>query len=72
MAADSEVIHVAGRDVTITNPGKVYFPNVQNPHTNIADKLEGIGKSWRAYDEGNGPTSCDATKTSNATPPDKA
>jgi hypothetical protein len=26
MAPRSEVIHVAGRDVTVTNPDKVFFP----------------------------------------------
>ena len=33
MAADAEVVRVAGREVTITNPGKVYFP--RTGHTKL-------------------------------------
>ncbi|HEY7202460.1 MAG TPA: DNA polymerase domain-containing protein [Candidatus Dormibacteraeota bacterium] len=33
MPADTEVIQVAGRDVTITNPGKLYFP--RSGHTKL-------------------------------------
>ncbi|HEX4701138.1 MAG TPA: alkaline phosphatase family protein, partial [Pseudonocardiaceae bacterium] len=50
--SDENYLAVAGGDTYAS--GAIYWPNIHDPGTNIADELEAQGKSWKAYEQGMG------------------
>ena len=56
--SDENYLAVAGGD-TYTSGG-TYWPNINDPHTNLGDELEAAGKTWKAYEQGMG-TPCNTT-----------
>ncbi|MFC1435534.1 alkaline phosphatase family protein [Streptacidiphilus sp. N1-3] len=57
--SDENYLAVAGGDTYAA--GAVYWPNINDPHTNLGDELEAAGKTWKAYEQGMG-TPCNTTK----------
>ncbi|WP_035839968.1 alkaline phosphatase family protein [Kitasatospora azatica] len=59
--SDENYLAISGGDTYTT--GATYFPNINDPKTNLGDRLEAAGKSWKAYEQGMG-TPCN-TKNNN-------
>ncbi len=57
--SDENYLAVAGGD-TYTK-GATYWPNINDPKTNLGDELDAAGRSWKAYEQGMG-TPCNTTK----------
>jgi hypothetical protein len=56
--SDENYLAVAGGDTYAK--GATYWPNINDPNTNLGDQLEGAGKTWKAYEQGMG-TPCNTT-----------
>lgn len=56
--SDENYLAVAGGDTFVN--GAVYYPNIKVAANHIGDKLEAIGKTWKAYEQGMG-TPCNLT-----------
>ncbi|MCX4744377.1 alkaline phosphatase family protein [Kitasatospora sp. NBC_01287] len=56
--SDENYLAVAGGDTYTT--GATYYPNINDPGTNLGDRLEAAGKSWKAYEQGMG-TPCNTS-----------
>ena len=56
--SDENYLAIAGGDTYAS--GAVYWPNINDPHTNLGDELETAGKTWKAYEQGMG-TPCNTT-----------
>jgi len=50
--SDENYLAVAGGDTFVT--GAIYFPNIKVTANHIGDRLEAIGKTWKAYEQGMG------------------
>ncbi|MQR02147.1 hypothetical protein GEV47_15835 [Glaciimonas sp. GS1] len=59
--SDENYMAVSGGDTFVN--GAIYFPNIKVTANHIGDKLEAIGKTWKAYEQGMG-TPCN-TKNNN-------
>jgi hypothetical protein len=57
--SDENYLAVSGGDTFAR--GATYWPNINDPATNIGDTLEANGKSWKAYEQGMG-TPCNTSK----------
>ncbi|MFC1437592.1 alkaline phosphatase family protein [Streptacidiphilus sp. N1-10] len=56
--SDENYLAIAGGDTYAK--GATYWPNINDPHTNLGDELESAGKTWKAYEQGMG-TPCNTT-----------
>ena len=56
--SDENYLAVAGGDTYTT--GATYYPNINDPGTNLGDEVEASGKTWKAYEQGMG-TPCNTT-----------
>jgi len=56
--SDGNYTAIAGADTYATDG--VYYPNFNDPGTNLGDELEAKGKTWKAYEQGMG-TPCNTT-----------
>ena len=56
--SDENYLAIAGGDTYAK--GATYWPNINDPHTNLGDELETAGKTWKAYEQGMG-TPCNTT-----------
>ncbi|GAB2714831.1 alkaline phosphatase family protein [Kitasatospora kifunensis] len=56
--SDENYLAVAGGDTYTT--GATYFPNINDPKTNLGDTIEAAGKTWKAYEQGMG-TPCNTS-----------
>lgn len=59
--SDENYLAVSGADTFVN--GAIYYPNIKVTATHIGDLLEGVGKTWKAYEQGMG-TACN-TKNNN-------
>ncbi len=59
--SDENYLAVSGADTFVN--GAIYYPNIKVSATHIGDLLEGVGKTWKAYEQGMG-TPCN-TKNNN-------
>ncbi|HXA46390.1 MAG TPA: alkaline phosphatase family protein, partial [Burkholderiaceae bacterium] len=50
--SDENYMAVAGGDTFVS--GAIYFPNIKVTASHIGDRLEAIGKTWKAYEQGMG------------------
>jgi hypothetical protein len=50
--SDENYLAVAGGDNYVS--GAIYFPNIKVTANHIGDRLEAIGKTWKAYEQGMG------------------
>lgn len=56
--SDENYLAVAGGDTYTT--GATYYPNINDPKSNLGDTIEAAGKTWKAYEQGMG-TPCNTT-----------
>ncbi|MDH6124847.1 alkaline phosphatase family protein [Kitasatospora sp. GP82] len=56
--SDENYMAVAGGDTYTT--GATYWPHINAPGTNLGDRIEAAGKTWKAYEQGMG-TPCNTT-----------
>jgi hypothetical protein len=56
--SDENYLAIAGGNTFVQ--GAIYFPNIHVSAPHIGDELQGIGKTWRAYEQGMG-TPCNLT-----------
>jgi hypothetical protein len=56
--SDENYMAIAGGDTYTT--GATYYPNINDPGTNLGDELDAAGKTWKAYEQGMG-TPCNTT-----------
>ncbi|WP_344438484.1 alkaline phosphatase family protein [Kitasatospora nipponensis] len=56
--SDENYLAVAGGDTYTT--GATYWPHINAPGTNLGDRIESVGKTWKAYEQGMG-TPCNTT-----------
>ncbi|MFF7636491.1 alkaline phosphatase family protein [Kitasatospora sp. NPDC008050] len=56
--SDENYLAVAGGDTYTT--GATYYPNINDPKTNLGDTVEAAGKTWKAYEQGMG-TPCNTS-----------
>jgi hypothetical protein len=59
--SDENYLAIAGGDTYTT--GATYWPNINDPGTNLGDKLEANGQSWKAYEQGMGVPCNDSAST---------
>ncbi|WP_266171180.1 alkaline phosphatase family protein [Dyella subtropica] len=57
--SDENYLAVAGGDNFVQ--GAIYYPNIHVASPHLGDRLEAIGKSWKAYEQGMG-TPCNTNK----------
>ena len=50
--SDENYLAVSGGDTFVT--GAIYFPNIKVSASHIGDRLEAVGKTWKAYEQGMG------------------
>jgi hypothetical protein len=50
--SDENYMAVAGGDTFVS--GAIYYPNIKVSAPHLGDRLESIGKSWKAYEQGMG------------------
>jgi hypothetical protein len=50
--SDENYLAIAGGDTFVS--GAIYYPNIKVTASHIGDKLEAIGKTWKAYEQGMG------------------
>jgi hypothetical protein len=50
--SDENYLSVAGGDTFVS--GAIYFPKIKVTASHIGDRLEAIGKTWKAYEQGMG------------------
>lgn len=56
--SDENYLSVAGGDVFVQ--GAIYFPNIKVNAPHLGDRIEAVGKTWKAYEQGMG-TPCNLT-----------
>lgn len=57
--SDENYLAIAGGDTYAT--GYTYWPDINDPHTNIADEIQAKGLTWKTYEQGMG-TPCNTTQ----------
>lgn len=65
--SDQNYLSIAGGDTFVQ--GSVYFPNIKVTAPHLGDRLEAIGKTWKAYEQGMG-TPCNLTQSGYYSPDD--
>ncbi|MBV8465178.1 MAG: hypothetical protein JO218_04460 [Burkholderiales bacterium] len=61
--SDENYMAVAGGDNFVS--GAIYFPNIKVTSQHLGDKLEAVGKSWKAYEQGMG-TPCNTSNNNDS------
>ncbi|MEZ0089110.1 alkaline phosphatase family protein [Streptacidiphilus sp. EB129] len=56
--SDENYLAISGGDTYTT--GATYWPHINDPGTNLGDRIEAAGKTWKAYEQGMG-TPCNTT-----------
>ncbi len=65
--SDQNYLSIAGGDTFVQ--GAVYFPNIKVAAPHLGDRVEALGKSWKAYEQGMG-TPCNLVKSTYYSPDD--